>query len=349
MKQRVVSGIRPTGKLHWGHYFGVMQNWVSLQKDYDCFYFIADWHALTSEYANVDIIKPSMIEVLADLLAAGIDPKKSVVFIQSHVPEHAELHLLLSMIAPLGWLERVPSYKDMQQQLSDRDLSTYGFLGYPLLQTADVILYNAAKVPVGEDQVAHLEFAREIVRRFHFIMKKEIFAEPLPILTKTPRIPGTDGRKMSKSFGNAIYLSDDEKTIKEKMMQTITDPARKFKTDPGHPEVCNIFAYHKLFTGVGATSVAPMGRLKPSLPSMTVAEIDRDCRAAKIGCVDCKKLCIANAIEYWKPFQEKRGKWVLKPYKILKIAEDGSKKAASEAEKNMVRVREAMGLNYRNS
>ncbi len=329
MKQRVVSGIRPTGKLHWGHFFGVMQNWVELQKDYDCFYFIADWHALTSEYANVGIIAPSTIEVLADLLAAGIDPKKSTTFIQSHVPEHAELHLLLSMIAPLGWLERVPSYKDMQLQLSDRDLSTYGFLGYPLLQTADIIIYNAAKVPVGEDQVAHLEFAREIVRRFHFIMKKEIFAEPQPLLTKTPKIPGTDGRKMSKSFGNAIYLADDEKTITEKMMQTITDPARKFKTDPGHPEVCNIHAYHKLFA-----------------TNDEVKRIDGECRAAKIGCVDCKKLCIKYAIEYWKPFREKRSELVSKPKEILKIVEEDSKKARAEAEKNMVRVREAMGLIY---
>ena len=329
MKQRIVSGIRPTGKLHWGHYFGVMQNWAALQKDYECFYFVADWHALTSEYANVGVIAPSTIEVLADLFAGGIDPKKSTVFIQSHVPEHAELHLLLSMIAPLGWLERVPSYKDMQLQLSDRDLSTYGFLGYPLLQAADVIIYNAAKVPVGEDQVAHLEFAREIVRRFHFIMKTEIFVEPQPILTQTPKIPGLDGRKMSKSFGNAIYLSDDEKTIREKMMQAITDPARKFRNDPGHPEVCNIFAYHKLFTAKDK-----------------VGEIERDCKAAKIGCVDCKKLCIANAIEYWKPFREERDKWVSKPKEILMVAWEASKRASVEAEKNMVRVREAMGLKY---
>ncbi len=329
MKPRVVSGIRPTGKLHWGHYFGVMQNWVALQKDYDCFYFVADWHALTSEYANVGVIAPSAAEVLSDLFAAGLDPKGSTVFIQSHVMEHAELHLLLSMIAPLGWLERVPSYKDMQQQLVGKDLSTYGFLGYPLLQTADVILYNAAKVPVGEDQVAHLEFAREIVRRFHFIMKTEVFTEPLPLLTKTPKIPGLDGRKMSKSFGNAVYLADDEKTIREKMMQAVTDPARKFRTDPGHPEVCNIFAYHKLFTS-----------------KEKVLEIERDCRAAKIGCVDCKKLCIANAVEYWKPFQAERAKWVSKPAMVMELAEAGSKKAAAEAEKNMVKVRKAMGLDY---
>lgn len=330
MKQRVVSGIRPTGKLHWGHYFGVIQNWVALQKQYQCFYFLADWHALTSEYANVGVIKPSVLEVLADLLAAGIEPKKSVIFIQSHVPQQAELHLLLSMITSLGWLERVPSYKDMQQQLNDRDLSTYGFLGYPLLQAADIVIYKAAKVPVGEDQVAHIELAREIVRRFHFLMKREdVFVEPQPLLTQTPRIPGVDGRKMSKSFGNAIYLSDDEKTVQEKMMNTITDPARKLRTDPGHPEVCNIFAYHKLFT-----------------PKEMVEEIDKECRFAKIGCVDCKKLCIANAIAYFKPFQERRREWVGKPDELLKISENGSKKARKEAEETMKQVRSVMGISY---
>jgi tryptophanyl-tRNA synthetase len=330
MKQRVVSGIRPTGKLHWGHYFGVIQNWVALQKQYQCYYFLADWHALTSEYADVGVIKPSVLEVLADLFAAGIDPKKSVVFIQSHVPQQAELHLLLSMITPLGWLERVPSYKDMQQQLSDRDLSTYGFLGYPLLQAADILIYKAAKVPVGEDQVAHIELAREIVRRFHFLMKREdVFVEPQPLLTQTPRIPGVDGRKMSKSFGNAIYLSDDEKTVETKMMNTITDPARKLRTDPGHPEVCNIFAYHKLFT-----------------TKEMVDQIDKECRSAQIGCVDCKKLCIANAIAYFRPFQEKRREWAAKPDELLKIAENNSKKAGKEAEKNMKVVRSVMGISY---
>ena len=331
MKERVVSGIRPTGKLHWGHFFGVIQNWVDLQKQYECYYFIADWHALTSEYTNVGVIEPSTLEVLSDLFAAGIDPKKSVVFIQSLIPQHAELHVLLSMITSLDWLERVPSYKDMQQQLSDRDLSTYGFLGYPLLQTADIVVYNAAKVPVGEDQVAHIELAREIVRRFHFLMKKEnVFREPQPLLTKTPRIPGMDGRKMSKSFNNAIYLSDDEETIKKKMMDTITDPARKFRKDPGHPEVCNIFAYHKLFTSQNE-----------------VAQIEKDCKGAQIGCVDCKKRCIDHSLKYWKPFRQRRDKWIGNPKELMKIAKEGSKRAATEAEKVMKEVRQAMGVAYR--
>jgi len=329
MKERVVSGIRPTGKLHWGHYFGVIQNWVALQEKYDCYYFVADWHALTSEYANAGVIAPSVTDILADLFASGVDPQKSVVFIQSHVKEHAELHLLLSMIAPLGWLERVPSYKDMQQQLSDRDLSTYGFLGYPLLQTADIIIYRAAKVPVGEDQVAHIEYCREIVRRFHFIMKKEVFAEPFPLLTKSARVPGIDGRKMSKSFNNAIYLSDDDKTISKKIMMTITDPARIHKTDPGHPEVCNIHAYHKLFAD-----------------KKEVERIDRECREAKLGCVDCKKLCIQYALAFWKPFEARRKEWIEKPEHLMKIAEVGSQKARVEAEKTMEKVREAMGIGY---
>ena len=308
----------------------MIQNWVALQKEYECYYFVADWHALTSEYSNVDVIEPSTIEVLADLFAAGIDPSKSTVFIQSLVPQHAELHVLLSMITSLGWLERVPSYKDMQQQLSDRDLSTYGFLGYPLLQTADIVVYKATKVPVGEDQVAHIELAREIVRRFHYLMKKEgVFVEPKPLLTKTPRIPGVDGRKMSKSFNNAIYLSDDEETIKQKMMNTITDPARKFRKDPGHPEVCNIFAYHKLFT-----------------PKDEVEKIEKDCKGAQIGCVDCKKACIGHALKYWKPFWESRDKWVSKPNDLMQKARDGSKKAAGEAEKVMKDVRQAMGVGY---
>lgn len=327
MKERVLSGIRPTGDLHWGHYFGVMQNWVELQKKYDCFYFVADLHALTSEYANTKIIKPSVVNIVADLLTVGIDPEKSIFFVQSHVLEHSLLHLLLSMVTPVSWLERVPSYKDMQQNLKDKDLSSYGFLGYPLLQTADILMYNASKVPVGEDQVAHIELAREIVRRFHFLTGKEVFIEPKPLLTKYPRIPGIDGRKMSKSFNNAIFLSDKDEAIKKKLMQTITDPARKYKNDPGHPEVCNIFAYHKLFT-----------------PAEKVEEIARGCRAGTFGCVDCKKICINNAITYWKPFQEKRDRWLERSDEMHSILEKGSKKARIDAEKIMQKVELAMGL-----
>ncbi|MFH1873882.1 MAG: tryptophan--tRNA ligase [Pseudomonadota bacterium] len=327
--KRIVSGIRPTGKLHWGHYFGIVENWVKLQSEYECFYFIADWHALTSEFDNVEVIKPATLEIIADLLAAGLDPEKSTIFIQSQIPQHTELQLALAMLTPISWLERVPSYKDLQQQMSGKDLSNYGFLGYPLLQTADIIMYKALKVPVGEDQVAHIEFSREVVRRFHYITKKEIFVEPQPLLTKTPRIPGLDGRKMSKSFNNAIFIADDEQTIAQKMMQAITDPARKRKNDPGHPEVCNIFAYHQLYT-------------KPE----RIAEIEAECRQGSIGCVDCKKECIKNAVAFWQPMQEKRQKYLAQGKELFQIAKNGAQKAMKEAEIMMERVREAMGLDY---
>jgi len=329
MKERVVSGIRPTGRLHWGHYFGIMQDRLRLQKDYECFFFIADWHALTSEYANSEIIKPSVIDIIADLLAVGFNPEDSVLFIQSCVPEHAELHVLLSMTTPLGWLERVPSYKDMQQNLKDKDLSNYGFLGYPVLQTADIVMYKATKVPVGEDQVAHVELCREIVRRFNHLMKQEVFVEPQPILTKHSRIPCIDGRKMSKSFNNAIYIADDDETIRKKMMQAITDPARKLKNDPGHPEVCNIFSYHKLFTD-----------------NKKVGEIEKECRAGIIGCVDCKKICIQNAIDFWTPIRNERIKWIKEPEKILAVVKEGAEKARKEAVKTMKVVRKAVGIEY---
>lgn len=312
MKERIVSGIRPTGRLHWGHYFGVIKNWIELQESYDCYYFIADWHALTSEYADTSNIPHFSREIAAELISCGLDPKKCILFIQSHVLAHAELHLLLSMITPRAWLERVPSYKDMQQQLAGKDLNTYGFLGYPLLQAADVLIYQAKKVPVGEDQVAHIEFAREVVRRFHFLSGKEIFPEPKPILTKAPRVPGIDGRKMSKSFGNAIYLSDTPEVMKIKLSQAITDPARKRREDPGHPEVCNIFAYHKLFA-----------------TEEDVQKIDGECRRAAIGCVECKKRCYENAIKFWKPIQDRLSS--IKEEEIEKILADGAKVAGEEA------------------
>lgn len=329
-KKRILSGNRPTGKLHWGNYFGALKNWVKLQDEYDCFYFVADWHALTTGYDRVDEICPSVKEVLKDWVAAGLDPEKSTIFIQSWVPEHAELHLLLSMITPLGWLERVPSYKDMKLQLADRDLNMYGFFGYPLLQTADILIYGAHFVPVGEDQLAHLEFARELVRRFAFLTGREdIFTEPQPLLTEAARVPGTDGRKMSKSYDNAIYMADDEETIRKKMMQTITDPARKRRDDPGHPEVCNIFAYHKLYTA-----------------KETVADIDVKCRAADIGCVDCKKICIENALAFWRPIHERRAQWEGREAELLEMARKGSQKARTEAIEMMQNVREVMGLVY---
>lgn len=329
-KKRVLSGNRPTGKLHWGNYFGALKNWVELQDKYECYYFIADWHALTTGYEHPEEIFPSVIDVLKDWLAAGIDPKKSTIFIQSWIPEHAELHLLLSMITPLGWLERVPSFKDMQSQLADRDLNMYGFLGYPLLQTADIIIYNADFVPVGEDQVAHIEFSREVVRRFSFLMKRPVFKEPQPLLTASARVPGLDGRKMSKSFGNAIFMADDDETVRKKMMSAVTDPQRKRRSDPGNPEVCNIFAYHRLYSG-----------------AEKVAWVDAQCRSAGIGCVECKKLCIENALNFWQPIREKREIWNGKENELLDMARKGSEKAHKLAGITIEEVREAMGLIYK--
>lgn len=330
MKKRVLSGIRPTGKLHWGNYFGALQKWVELQETHECFYFIADWHALTTGYETPHEMEPAARDVLLDLLSANIDPKKSTLFMQSLVLAHAELFILLSMMTPLGWLERVPSYKDMKQQLADRDLNQYGFLGYPLLQAADIIIYDANFVPVGEDQVAHLEFTRELLRRFHFITGKEIFVEPQPILTQSARVPGTDGRKMSKSFDNAIFMADDDEIMRKKMMNTITDPARERRSDPGNPEVCNIFAYHKLYT-----------------TPQRIAEIDKECRSAGIGCVDCKKECIVNALKFWAPIKERRKKWEGRPDELHDILREGSAKASEEAEKTMIRVRDALGVLYK--
>ena len=331
-KKRVVSGIRPTGPLHWGNYFGALKNWIGLQDRYNCFYFIADWHALTTSYDRTGELFPAVKDVLKDWLAVGLSPEKSVIFIQSWVPEHAELHLLLSMITPLGWLERVPSFKEMQRQMADRDLNMYGFLGYPLLQTADVLIYNTHLVPVGEDQVAHLEFAREVVRRYHYLMKRQVFVEPQPLLTAAARVPGIDGRKMSKSFENAIYIADDEKTIRQKLMGAITDPARKRREDPGTPEVCNIFAYHKLY-----------------LSEKETEKIARQCCRAEIGCVDCKKICIEKAVAFWRPIRERRATWDGREEELLDLAREGSRKAREAAMKTMEPVREAMKLNYRST
>ena len=330
-KKRILSGNRPTGKLHWGNYFGALTNWIKLQDEYDCFYFVADWHALTTGYDRVKEIAPSVKDVLKDWVAAGLDPKKSTIFIQSWVPEHSELHLLLSMITPLGWLERVPSYKDMKQQLADRDLNMYGFFGYPLLQASDILIYGAHFVPVGEDQLAHLEFARELVRRFNFLADRDdVFVEPQPMLTESARVPGVDGRKMSKSYDNAIYMADDDETIRKKMMGAITDPARKRRDDPGDPGVCNIFAYHKLYTD-----------------HATIADIDKKCRKAEIGCVDCKKMCIEKALEFWQPIRKRREEWDGREEELLEMARKGSEQARKVACETMEKVREVMGLVYK--
>jgi len=321
--------MRSTGRLHLGNFHGALQNWVKLQEANECFFFVADWHSLTTDYSEPSGLKLNAQEILIDWLACGLDPKKSTLFIQSWILEHAELHLLLSMITPLSWLERVPSYKDLKQQLSDKDLSTYGFLGYPNLQTADIVIYNANKVPVGEDQVAHIELSREIVRRFNFLYGGDVITEPQPLLTPTPKVPGLDGRKMSKSYNNCIYISDTKEAVNKKIMPAMTDPARMRRTDKGNPDVCLIFDYHKLYT--------PEGERK---------EIDAGCRSAGIGCVDCKKKLLAHMDKFWDPIRERRAEIAKKPDKVWEIAKDGTKKAKEEAQKTMERVREAMKIKY---
>lgn len=328
-EKRILSGMRPTGLLHLGHYHGVLKNWVELQDKYHCFFFVADWHALTTEYADPSMIKNSTYEMLLDWLSAGLDPKRSVLFIQSKILEHAELHLLLSMLTPLGWLNRVPSYKEIRKQLKDKDLSTYGFLGYPLLQSADIAMYLSSFVPVGEDQVAHVELTREVVRRFNFLYKKDILVEPQPLLTHTPKVPGLDGRKMSKSYGNSILMSDDEETLKSKIMPAKTDPARMRRTDPGHPEVCIIHDYHKLYSS-----------------KEDVKWCEDGCRSAGIGCIDCKKKLLEGMNKYWEPIRAKRKELKGRPDYVWEVLTDGEKQAREIAGKTMEKVREAMKINY---
>jgi tryptophanyl-tRNA synthetase len=405
-RKRVVSGMRPTGKLHIGHYFGALGNWVRLQEDpaYDCFYFIADWHALTSDYADTSAVAQNTIEITTDYLASGLDPEKSVIFQQSQVPEHAELHLLLSMVTPLGWLERVPTYKEALENITNKDLHTYGFLGYPCLQTADIVIYSEEgvplMVPVGEDQVSHVELSREIVAAFNFhngfeveyekwrdedlngliealyprggtpifitsaspsahaqapVVNREVFRrqlreegpinfakrigernmkyfrlspvlqEPQVMLTKTPRIPGLDGRKMSKSYGNAITLSESDADIRAKTKAMKTDPARQRRTDPGNPDVCPVYDWHKLFS-----------------PAETLEWAAAGCRSAGIGCIECKSKMADNLIAWIAPVRERRVEYEKHPGRVLEILDAGSKRARVEAVKTMERVREAV-------
>ena len=409
--KRVISGMRPTGRLHIGHYFGALQNWVRLQNDpsYECFYFIADWHALTSDYADTSAVAQNTLEIMTDYLAAGLDPQKSVIFQQSQVPEHAELNLLLSMVTPLGWLERVPTYKEALENVKDRDLHTYGFLGYPVLQTADIVIYSkeglSLVVPVGEDQVSHVELSREIVTHFNYfyglgldykifdarnerhlqalynrapdnLIKKEswsgrafvehfsavfrrtaldsalrqmaqqagiknflhdlgeeakffsfipVLTEPEAMLTKTPRIPGLDGRKMSKSYGNTIMLSESDADIHAKTKVMVTDPARKRRSDPGNPDVCPVYDWHKLFS-----------------PPETLKWSAEGCRTAGIGCIECKAAMADNLIKWIAPIRERRFEYEKSPRRVLELIDAGSKRARVEAVKTMTRVREAV-------
>jgi len=329
-QQVVLSGVRPTGKLHLGNYFGAVKNWVEIQDRYDTHIFIADWHALTTDYADTSEVAANTFEVAADLLGAGIDPERTTLFVQSMVPEHAELHLLLSMLTPLGWLERVPTYKDQIRQLENKDLSTYGFLGYPVLQTADIILYRAHWVPVGEDQVAHLEISREITRRFNSFYG-EVFPEPQPLLTPASKVPGLDGRKMSKSYGNAINLADSPDEIRRKCMTMFTDPQRLRKSDPGRPDVCNLFRFHELV----------------STPELR-ERVDRECRGAIIGCVQDKKLLAEVLIEYLAPFRARREALLRDPDTLWDILVAGSRKARERAMATMEMVRAAIKMDYRN-
>ena len=324
--KRVLSGMRPTGKLHLGHVVGALNNWVKLQNEYECFHFIADWHALTSDYADTSRIRENRVEMMVDWLAAGLDPRKSVMFVQSAVPQHAELHLLLSMITPLGWLERVPTYKEQRDNITDKDLGNYGFLGYPVLQSADILMYKGNYVPVGEDQVPHVELTREICRRFNSYYG-DVFPEPQALLTPVPRLPGLDGRKMSKSYGNDISLSDTPEEITKKIKTMMTDPARKRRTDPGNPEVCPVFAYHKIYS-----------------PAETVQTVDRECRVAGIGCIDCKKWMSERLIENLSPLLQRRQEYAARTDEIKDIIADGNFKASVVAAQTMDQVRDAVQL-----
>ncbi len=325
-RSRVLSGFRPTGPLHIGHLVGALENWVRLQESHDCYFAICDWHALTSDYEDTSRLREYVVEMAIDWLAAGLDPEKCTLFVQSSVPEHAELHLLLSMIVPLAWLERVPTYKEQQQQIAHRDLGTYGFLGYPVLQTADILIYRAQVVPVGEDQIAHLELCREIARRFNALYGP-VFPEPQAMMTRTPRLPGTDGRKMSKSYGNAINLGDPPDLTRRKILTMMTDPARKRRSDPGNPEVCPVFDFHKALS-----------------PKATQDFVNVECRRAGIGCIDCKEKLLEHLRPVLEPFQERRARLQEHRARVLEILDHGAARARTEARTTMDAVRSAMRI-----
>ncbi len=344
-RKRVLSGMRSTGKLHLGNFVGALQNWVGMQDKYECFFFVADWHALTTDYADTSRVKENSIEVLLDWLAAGLDPERCTMFIQSHVPQHAELHLLFSMITPLGWLERVPTYKEQRENIAEKDLGTYGFLGYPLLQSADILIYKGDFVPVGEDQVPHVELTREVARRFNQFYNfvehipnpsltglpttslRFVFPEPQPLLTPTPKLPGTDGRKMSKSYGNTIMLTDPEPVVRQKLKTMVTDPARVRRTDPGNPDLCPVGDLHKIFSS-----------------GETMAKVNAGCRSAGIGCIECKGWAADALVQILNPMQERRKKYEENPRLAWDILEAGSAKARVVASATMDEVRASMNM-----
>jgi tryptophanyl-tRNA synthetase len=322
----IVSGMRPTGRLHLGHLHGALKNWLRLQENYRCYFFVADWHALTTDYASPQGIQQSTREMVIDWLSIGLDPARSVIFRQSRVKEHAELHLLFSMITPLSWLERNPTYKDQIKELTEKDLSTYGFLGYPVLQAADITIYKATKVPVGVDQAPHVELTREIVRRFNQLYRP-VFPEPEVLLTEAQKLPGVDGRKMSKSYNNAVFLSDPPEEIDRKLSRMMTDPARVRRTDPGEPEKCPAFQLHKIYC-----------------TPEEIEYVSKGCRTAGIGCLECKKIMIKHVIDDLAPFRERRAAYERSPERVDQVLENGKEVAQKKASETMAEVREAVGL-----
>jgi len=326
MKERILSGMRPTGKLHLGHLVGALRNWVSLQEKFECFFMVADWHALMSEYENSKDIKQNVIDCVADWVSAGIDTTKSAIFLQSSIKEHIELYMILADMTPLSWLERCPTYKEQLRQEHKRNLTTYGFLGYPVLQAADILLYKANTVPIGADQLPHLEITREIARKFNNLYKKNIFVEPQPLFTKTSKLLGIDNRKMSKSYGNFIALSDPPKIIMEKVAEMFTDPERIHLKDPGHPEKCNVYAYYKIF--------------KPK----AVKEVYDYCTNAKVGCTGCKKNLAEAIISSLKGIQKKRNEIIRDRDNINNILKEGAEKARAITVKTMNEVKKAINL-----
>jgi tryptophanyl-tRNA synthetase len=325
-KKRILSGMRPTGKLHLGHLVGTLDNWIKLQQEYDCFFMVADWHALMGEYENPKVLSEYSLDNLVDWLSFGISPEKSTLFVQSQVHQHLDLFMIFSCLTPLGWLERCPTYKEQLRQVKTRDLHTYGFLGYPVLQAADILVYKADKVPVGEDQLPHLELTREISRRFNSLYNKEIFPYPDAILTQTPRLLGLDGRKMSKSYNNTIDLSDPEETIKKKVQTMITDPERIRLSDKGHPDICNVFSYYSTFV--------PGDK----------EEVKDWCVNALKGCTDCKKNLALKLTQYLAPFHSRRQELLKDKTKLTEILAEGNKRAAKVAEDTMSQVKAVLGI-----